>query len=499
MSMQMPKPVRSIRKAAVALASVALCAAFGVAVAPAASAANPAPPFGQCPSIGASPSCAILIVINPDGSPTVLTDPSVGPYDSIEDTLIGVQNNSGQTITAMPISGTGIPFGFDGDGICTYANSNCAGNTQDSTGYGGPRTYFTDYSSPNSGTVNFNVGGLADGTSTYFSLEGAVNASSLVIDSLIKATPVAVNAVEGAPFSGTVATVKDADTTSTPGEYTATIDWGDSTTSSGTLSGTSGNFTVSGTHTYTEEGSYTATVTVTDADNASNTATVQSAVTISDAALSAAGLTFNSTNPVSHTLATFTDADPNGAVADYTATVSWGDGTSSAGTIGTSGSQFTVSGTHTYAAFGPYTVAVHVCDVGGSCADATTQVLTFGYATGGSFAIGTAANTAGTVNWWGPQWAQNNLATAPSAFKGFETSAAPPTCGSTWTTTGGASSNPPASVPTYMAVVVTDSVTQSGSTITGNVGKVVIVKTDPGYAPGVGNAGTGTVVGTICG
>jgi hypothetical protein len=66
------------------------------------------------------------------------------------------------------------------------------------------------------------------------------------------------------------------------------------------------------------------------------------------------------------------------------------------------------------------------------------------------------------------------------------------TCGGTWTSTGGSSSNPPAApLPAYMAVVVASSVDKSGSTITGNITQIVIVKTDPGY-------GTGTVVALLC-
>ena len=50
-----------------------------------------------------------------------------------------------------------------------------------------------------------------------------------------------------------------------------------------------------------------------------------------------------------------------------------------------------------------------------------------------------------------------------------------------------------------MAVVVPSKVTQSGSTISGNVAKVVIVKTNPGYQPNPADPGTGTVVATLCG
>ena len=94
----------------------------------------------------------------------------------------------------------------------------------------------------------------------------------------------------------------------------------------------------------------------------------------------------------------------------------------------------------------------------------------------------------------------------PASFKGFaqtfltgSTTVADPACGGTWTGTTGPSSALPSSVPAYMAVVVPNKVTQSGSTISGNITKVVIVKTNAGYQPDPGDPGTGTVVATLCG
>jgi hypothetical protein len=49
-----------------------------------------------------------------------------------------------------------------------------------------------------------------------------------------------------------------------------------------------------------------------------------------------------------------------------------------------------------------------------------------------------------------------------------------------------------------MAVIVTSSAVKSGSTISGDTPHIVIVKTDPGYAPDPGQAGTGTVVSQVC-
>jgi len=77
--------------------------------------------------------------------------------------------------------------------------------------------------------------------------------------------------------------------------------------------------------------------------------------------------------------------------------------------------------------------------------------------------------------------------------------AAPQICGGSWTSRPGNSSNPPDSVPPFMAVIASSSITKSGATISGDVPKIVIVKTNPGYGPSPGQTGTGTVVAVLCG
>jgi hypothetical protein len=78
----------------------------------------------------------------------------------------------------------------------------------------------------------------------------------------------------------------------------------------------------------------------------------------------------------SGTVATFTDANPGATTADFTSgggstTIDWGDGTTSAGTVTRTGpGQFTVSGSHTYAHGGNFTIGVTIVDDGGSRATA---------------------------------------------------------------------------------------------------------------------------------
>src|SRR6267378_6957726 len=66
----------------------------------------PTPPFTQCPPVGYDTGCAVLIILGPGGSKTTLVDPVQGPYDGVEDTLIGVQNNSGGPVSSLTLTGT---------------------------------------------------------------------------------------------------------------------------------------------------------------------------------------------------------------------------------------------------------------------------------------------------------------------------------------------------------------------------------------------------------
>jgi hypothetical protein len=164
------------------------------------------------------------------------------------------------------------------------------------------------------------------------------------------------------------------------------------------------------------------------------------------------------------------------------------------------GGPFAVAGAHGYTALGLHTVTVRMSSTGGSRATTTATTLSFtNPAGGGSFVVGSQKAT-GAVTFWGAQWMKTNGINATSSFKGWADQT-PPACGSAWSAhpaTGG-SSLPPAQVPSYMPVLVTSAMTQSGPTATGNVVAVVIVRTNPGYGPDPGLTGTGTVVSVLCG
>jgi hypothetical protein len=180
---------------------------------------------------------------------------------------------------------------------------------------------------------------------------------------------------EGTAFNGQVATFSDADTSRTAASFTALIDWGDGTSSAGTVTGSSGSFTVSGQHTYADEGSFAFTVTVTEIAPAGATASGSGTATVTEAdVLSGTPVNFAALTGIAFTgpVATFTDVNTANVASDFTATIDWGDGQTSAGTVTGGGGAFTVSGTHTYATPGTFAVLVTLADDAPGTATAST-------------------------------------------------------------------------------------------------------------------------------
>lgn len=193
------------------------------------------------------------------------------------------------------------------------------------------------------------------------SLSGSALFNVAVSDPAVVPSAVPVNAVEGQDTGSVpVATFVDPGGPEALGDYAATIDWGDGTTTTGTITLASGTFTVLGDHTYAEEsaadhpGSNPYLITVTINHEAAPAATVNTSATVSDPAVTpTGGFAFSAVEGVpsaTQTVATFTDPGGAETVGDYSALIDWGDGTTSAGTItlGTGG-VYTVQGSHTYA------------------------------------------------------------------------------------------------------------------------------------------------------
>jgi hypothetical protein len=201
----------ALRRVMVVLGSVALAGSIFSIYAGTSSAANPTTPtqvapFNECPGVGADSSCQFLIILNANGTTTILQDKTQGPYDGEDDTLVGVLNLTNGAVPLINLSSNTDIFNFDGDGICgtdrghhfmwVGSGANGGGFTA-STGFTGcpygPKTYegpwvsFSNYGSANNwetGTVNFSVPGTSGPTglpaqaSTFFSLESDLSGAT---------------------------------------------------------------------------------------------------------------------------------------------------------------------------------------------------------------------------------------------------------------------------------------------------------------------------------
>ncbi|HZU34994.1 MAG TPA: hypothetical protein VFA18_03755, partial [Gemmataceae bacterium] len=298
-------------------------------------------------------------------------------------------------------------------------------------------------------------------------LSTSVTTSAIVAgnDNLTATGGTAITTTFGAGITNaTVATFTDTNTANPASEFTATISWGDGQSSAGTITGSNGAFTVTGSHNYATVGNFpisvaisnfggsatatastsatitpaTPTVTVSDPSGTFNgqpfaaTAaavgidgktpvsgsfsfayyagtsatgtplnavpvnagtytvvatftsndpnyisggTAQTTFTISPAMLTVTGTSIKAIAgaPFSGTLATFSSTDAMVTSADFSATITWGDGSTSKGVIGGSGGTFTVNGAHTYAAASTYAIQVTISQVLGNMNSATVS------------------------------------------------------------------------------------------------------------------------------
>jgi hypothetical protein len=204
-----------------------------------------------------------------------------------------------------------------------------------------------------------------------------------------------VSAVEGTPWSGTVAEF-DLDCTGggecpDASELSARIAWGDNARSStGAITRTfspdnsTATYTVSGTHTYMGvSGKSTLTVSVAIFDdvleftgdawvaNAPIAASVDSFDIPAWATIT--GPLLHVADPGGQPLGIFGMSDPT---FQYSMTLDWGDGTPAASglTLG-QGTRWDIRQAHRYTRFGTYTIHFHIQDPGGSQATATGTVV----------------------------------------------------------------------------------------------------------------------------
>jgi hypothetical protein len=304
-----------------------------------------------------------------------------------------------------------------------------------------------------SGMHTYAQAGTYQVTVSIFDSGGATATAASTADvaannnSPLAAAGVTVQAVEQAVFGGIVATFTDSSPGHQTTDYTAIVDWGDGQTSAGAITAdaqVSGQFDVLATHTYAEEGVYAVTLQI---SRSGASVTASSTSDVADASLVASGSPISAIEATAFNglVATFSDANPFGTLADYSATIDWGDGHTSTGRVSADPAgfnRFDVTGTNTYAEAGQYIVTLTVTDRGGgtesvrlpaSVADApitamgTTVSATMGVAFSGIAATfrdqniaSTAADFAATIVWGDGHSTTGSV--APAAGGGFEVS-----------------------------------------------------------------------------
>jgi PKD repeat protein len=338
-------------------------------------------------------------VLNANGTVTYTPQAGFQGTDSFPYTITdghGGTSSATVTITNNPGSGSGSGSGapvavndYAGTSAGTPVTVPVLANDYDNDGYAlsvqsvGTPGHGTAVRNAD-GTVTYTPGARFQGSDNfpYTITDGHGGTSSATVTITVSpgsfsASGVPVSAVEGAAFSGKlVATFTDSAGTGSAANYTATIDWGDGTASTaGAISydSGSGTYSVTGDHTYAEEGSDTISVTIQGGTASGETVTSTAVVSDPPLALNTTPLALTAAENLptgSVAVALFTDAggpeltggEPT--PGEYSASIDWGDGsgadTNATVTWSAASQAFTVFGSHTYAEEGANIVHVAI-------------------------------------------------------------------------------------------------------------------------------------------
>ncbi len=180
------------------------------------------------------------------------------------------QSFTGRVVTGLVCSVSNVAITW-GDGTAPSADSDGS-----LAGIEGAHTYAEEgtYTGSVSFTYQSTVRGCPTGTQT-------VSFQATVRDASLTATGVDVSGTAGRPVNDVVAHFSDANPGADAGDFSARIDWGDGTSTAGTVSAAAGGFDVTGSHTYAAAGTFTVTTSITDVGG--NTAQATSSARISPA------------------------------------------------------------------------------------------------------------------------------------------------------------------------------------------------------------------------
>ena len=322
---------------------------------------------------------------------------------------------SGGGITTLNVTsaGHGDTFNFTGpvqSAVTTYNFS--------ADGGAGPNTLDVNSSVPQLSYTGAGVLGFGAGAPVinYFNFQ-TINVTKPALPPL--GTGQTISTTEGQALNNVVvATFTESDPGNVTSDFTASINWGDSTTSIGTIqpNGGSNGYNILGSHTYAAAGAYTVNVTLIDLGSTGSAVVAGTTINVTSngpvnsapnpivspasaaaAPLNAQGATVSGSPGAALTgvlVATFMDTGTPGPPSAYTASIDWGNGTTTAATSITSqgtpnGVVFSVFGTNTYASIGTYPLTVTITKTA-SGATGIASGQAFISATAGTITPGTA-------------------------------------------------------------------------------------------------------------
>lgn len=226
---------------------------------------------------------------------------------------------------------------------------------------------FSEYALPEPGAADgstVSIGDLTTGPdgNLWFTDQTDAQVGQINLSSALLAGGDVATTTAGSTSSVTLASFTDFAGGGSASDYTATITWADSTTSAGAITAnSSGGFDVSASRDWLLTDS-SPTVTITDLRNTARTATATADLTVNAPQATGTGMTLSTTAAqlFSGTVASFTGVALN-SLSQYSATIDWGDGQVSNGTITANNSGgIDISGSNRFAASGTYTVTVNV-------------------------------------------------------------------------------------------------------------------------------------------
>jgi Bacterial Ig-like domain/Planctomycete extracellular len=252
-------------------------------------------------------------------------------------------------------------------------------------------------------------------TTTISDAGGATTASTGI--ATITDAPVTVQLVKGATLSEgvsrltTIATFDTPNTQTPASDFVATITFGDGTTGTGILLLDSIDLThqhvlVQTDKVYDAAGTYPISVVITSPGGSQVQTTGSLTVTAAPISAQATSITGTSkTQLTGLTVATFTSANPKAVASAYSASINWGDGATTVGTVASDGlGGFAVTGSHDFKEGGIFPVVVTITGTAGGSvptivqSTATIDNLLFPITGGATTTTGGAISATGLTN-----------------------------------------------------------------------------------------------------